>query len=61
MYNTFMKAINYLKGYRTYILGALSLLTIAGYFAGVVNAETANMILVLTGFSSLVTLRAAIK
>jgi len=56
-----MKAINYLKGYRTYILGALSLLTIAGYFAGVVNAETANMILVLTGFSSLVTLRAAIK
>ena len=53
--------MNLLKGYRTYILGALALVTIGANFLGYLDTETANTLLAVLGFSGLISLRAAVK
>lgn len=52
--------MNFLSGKKTYILGALGLLTIGGYLAGLISVDTANILLPIFGFGGLITLRAAV-
>lgn len=53
--------MNILSGYKTYILGALGLITIGLYFFGVINLDTANLLTGLFGFGGLITLRSAVS
>lgn len=52
--------MTFLSGKKTYILGACGLITIGAYFLGFLNLDTANMLLGLFGFGSIVSLRAAL-
>lgn len=52
--------MNFLSGYRTYILGAAALITIGLALFHIVDANTANILLSIFGFGGLITLRAAI-
>lgn len=53
--------MNFLSGKKTYILGACGLLTIGAYFLGLLNLDTANMLLGLFGFGGMISLRASIN
>lgn len=53
--------MNFLEGYKTYILGALALVTIVAAHFGIVDTDTANTLLAVFGFGGLISLRAAVK
>lgn len=53
--------MEFLKGYRTYILGVLALITIVSAYFGVIDTDSANTLLSVFGFGGLLTLRAALK
>ena len=50
-----------LTGYKTYIIGALGLITVALYVFQVIDVTTANAIEGFLGFGSVISLRAAVK
>lgn len=52
--------MNFLKGYRTYLLGAAGLITVGLYLFQVIDASTANVLLTVFGFGGLISLRAAL-
>lgn len=52
--------MDFLKGYRTYLIGGAALIVIGLALAHVVDANTANVILSVLGFGGLITLRAAL-
>lgn len=52
--------MNILKGYRTYLLGAAGLITIGLYLFQVIDNNTANILLGVEGFGSVIALRAAL-
>lgn len=53
--------MNFLSGYKTYILGVAALITIALSLFGVIDTNTANILLSVFGFGGLISLRAAVK
>lgn len=53
--------MNFLSGYKTYILGFLALIIIGLTLAGIISPEIANAVLPLLGFGSIITLRSAIS
>lgn len=53
--------MNFLSGYKTYILGFAALITIGLTLFGVISPEIANTLLPLFGFGSIITLRSAIS
>ena len=50
-----------LKGNRTFILATVALVVISANFFGFVDAATANALLGLLGFGSIITLRAGFR
>lgn len=50
-----------IEGYRTYVLGALALVTIVATTLGWVDPQSANTLLALFGFGSILTVRSAVK
>lgn len=52
--------MNFLTGYRTYIIAVVALITIGANLLGFVDANTANVLLSVFGFGGLITLRAAV-
>lgn len=52
--------MQFLKGYRTYLLGAAGLVVIGLYLTGVIDDQIANVLLTVFGFGGLITLRAAL-
>jgi len=50
-----------LKGYKTYIVGALGLAVTGMWLAGVIDTATANQCIVALGFGGMITLRAGMK
>ena len=53
--------MQFLDGKKTYILGTVGILTVAGYLFGWIDGNVANTILSLCGFGGLITLRSAIS
>jgi hypothetical protein len=54
------KMLNFLTGYRTYLLGAAGIITIILYSVGVVSADSANVLLGIFGFGGFMTLRSSV-
>lgn len=53
--------MNFLQGYKTYIIGVVALIIIGASMFGIVDANTANTILSILGFGGLISLRAAVS
>ncbi len=52
--------MTWLQGYRTYILAGFAILIILASWSGVIDVNTANSILSILGFSTIIALRSAI-
>ena len=54
-----MKYINFLKGYRTYILAFLGIVVAGAQTLGYIDLTLANSLLGILGFGAIATLRAS--
>lgn len=52
--------INFLSGYKTFILAGLGILVVIIHLLGWLDASSSNAILTILGFGSIITLRSAI-
>lgn len=48
-----------LQGYRTYVCAVAGAVVVSAFFAGTLDAQTAEMLLALLGFGGMAALRAA--
>lgn len=55
-----LTTMDFLKGKKTYLLGAGGLITVGAYLLGFLDLDTANVLLGLFGFGGLISLRAAV-